>query len=158
MPARTLYLCSFVITLSIFPFLVFNLLLLRTPLLPDTKSFVISSGSMEPVLPVGSIIYTLRQSEYKAGEVVAFLKNKTTISHRVIGLKRIGNDTYYVTKGDANTVEDSDLVLENSVIGKVVAFVPFIGNIILFYKNPIGIILGTVLPALFFLVGPWWGS
>ncbi len=151
MTARALYLFLFVIALSVFPFVVFNLLISSTSLLPGAKSFVISTGSMEPVLPVGSIIYTLRQPEYKVGEVIAFLKDSGVVSHRIIGTTIVGGERYYLTKGDANNVVDEDLVQKNSVYGKIVTFVPIVGNIILLYKNPLGIIFGTVLPTLLFL-------
>lgn len=153
MPARALYFSFFLLTLFVFPFLVFNLLLTKTSLLPNAKSFVISTGSMEPVIPVGSIIYTLRKSEYKVGEIVAFLKDKGVESHRIVGTTKVGGNNYYMTKGDANTIVDEDLVLESDVYGKIVTFVPNIGKIILFYKNPLGLILGTVLPTLLFLLG-----
>ncbi len=143
MPARLSYLFLFCISLVVFPFVIFNILLTRTSILPGARSFVISTGSMEPSLPVGSIIYTVSKRQYRVGDIIAFLKNNSTISHRVVG-------TYYITKGDANTDLDQDLILEKNIYGKIVAYVPIIGKIILFYKNPLGIILGTVLPTLLF--------
>lgn len=136
----------------VFPFVVFNLLLSRTSILPGAHSFVISTGSMEPTLPVGSIVYTVRQSSYRVGEVIAFLKNKGTVSHRVVGSSTVGGEKYYETKGDSNSIKDIDLVHQTTIHGKVVAIVPIIGNIVLFYKNPFGILLGTVLPTLLFLL------
>ncbi len=152
MPARALYFSSFLFTLIVFPFVVFNVLLTKTSLLPNAKSFVISTGSMEPAIPVGSIIYTMKKSEYRVGEIIAFLKGKGVVSHRVVGTTMVGNNKYYLTKGDANNGVDEDLVQERSIYGKIVTFIPEVGKIILFYKNPFGIILGTVLPTLLFLV------
>lgn len=155
MPARLPYLFLFCISLVVFPFVIFNILLTRTSILPGARSFVISTGSMEPSLPVGSIIYTVSKSQYRVGDIIAFLKNNSTISHRIVGTTKVGKDTYYITKGDANTDLDQDLILEKNVYGKIIAYVPIIGKIILFYKNPFGIILGTVLPTLLLYFGPY---
>lgn len=152
MPARTLYFSFFLFTLIVFPFVVFNVLITKTSLIPNAKSFVISTGSMEPAIPVGSIIYTMKKSEYKVGEIITFLKEKGVVSHRIVGITMVGSNKYYLTKGDANNRVDEDLVQEGSIYGKIVTFIPEVGKIILFYKNPFGIILGTVLPTLLFLL------
>lgn len=151
MTARAFYLFLLGILLIVIPFLVFNILITRTLLLPGAKSFVITSGSMEPVIPEGSIIYTIKQQGYKIGEVITFVKDTTSISHRITNLVKVGSEIYYETKGDANSVADKDLVSSRNVFGKIVSFVPVVGNIFLFYKNPLGLILGTVLPTLLFL-------
>lgn len=158
MPARVLYYSYFTLLLFIFPFTVFNFLVTTTSILPGTKSFVVVSGSMEPAIPTGSIIYTLKKPQYSSGDVVAFIENKHTISHRIIGLKTVGHDIYYSTKGDANKIEDENLVPSQNIYGKATTVVPIVGRIVMFYKNPLGKIIGIVLPILLFLLVFRWGT
>jgi signal peptidase len=152
MPARVIYYSYFTVLLFIFPFTVFNFLITTTKILPGAKSFVVVSGSMEPLIPTGSIIYTLKKPQYNVGDVVAFSNNKHTISHRITGLRIIGKDVYYSTKGDANKVEDEDLVPLQNIYGKATTVVPVIGRIIMLYKNPLARILGIAAPILLFLL------
>jgi signal peptidase I len=152
MPARVVYYSYFAALLFIFPFTVFNLLITKTSLLPGAKSFVVVSGSMEPAIPTGSIIYTLKKPQYHVGDIIAFIHNNQTISHRVVGLRKIGSDTYFSTKGDANKGGDEDLVPLQNIYGKATTMVPLIGRIIMLYKNPIGQVFGIILPIFLFVL------
>lgn len=135
----------------IFPFLVVNLVLNKTAVISHTRSFVVSSGSMEPFVSRGSIIYTTQGKMYSIGDVVTFFIGGETISHRIVGVVKLGSQIYYSTKGDANYIRDLDLVPVQNVYGKVITVVPIVGFIILLFKTPIGLSIGTVLPALLFL-------
>ncbi len=137
-----------IFSLIIFPFTIFNLLIEKTPLLPGTKSFVITSGSMEPVIPRGSIIYTLQKTNYAIGDIITFERNSKFISHRITDLVAVGRNIYYSTQGDANKVHDEDLVPLSKIDGRITAVIPVIGNIVLFYKTPVGLLTGTVLPMI----------
>ncbi len=119
----------------IFPFTVFNFVILNTNILPKVKPFVVVSGSMEPAIPTGSIIYTIKKKEYQNGDVITFLDGKGNTSHRIVGSTTVGGERYYLTKGDQNDFKDEDLVSENNVLGKITATIPFVGRAILFLRN-----------------------
>lgn len=138
------------------PFVVFTLLTSKTDLLPNIKSFVIVSGSMEPAVPTGSIIYTLQNNFYSKGDVIAFSKDDKTISHRVLGVSTIGNEIYYTTKGDANNSKDADMVSRSEVVGRTFFYVPYLGKIVMAFKTPTGFFIGIVLPALIFVLIELW--
>jgi len=112
----------------VLPFTIFNVIVLKTPLLSNIKSFIISSGSMEPKVPTGSIIYTLKEKIYNKGDIIAFVDNNVAVSHRIVGIKELGSEIYYSTKGDANNMEDEDLVSKEAVYGKIIAVIPFVGK------------------------------
>lgn len=87
---------------------------------------VVTSGSMEPSLQTGALAVTRRIDQKQVpsipvGTVVAFrsLANpRTLIMHRVVA--RTSNsqgDVQFVTKGDANVVEDSLLLNSSRVVG-----------------------------------------
>ena len=62
------------------------------------RFYVVLSGSMEPKLPVGSLVVAdTERTNVKIGEIVTFQKSGRTVTHRVTGLKEHG----YQTKGDA---------------------------------------------------------
>lgn len=138
------------------PFVVFTLLTSQTNVFAGMKSYIIVSGSMEPAIPVGSIIYTKSQDFYSENDVIAFNKDSETVSHRIVNLKAIGNELYYTTKGDANKVSDSDLVARGDIVGKTFFAVPYLGKIIMSLKTPIGFASGIVLPTLVFIVIELW--
>lgn len=106
---------------------------------------------MNPSIPMGSVIYTKKESTYKKGDIIAFPLKGKTISHRVDDVIKVGSQIYYSTKGDANTISDFDLVERRSILGKTVFFLPFVGEIIVALRNQNLILLGAVLPTLLFV-------
>ncbi len=123
MPAQLLYCYYVAVGVFILPFAYINLLILKVPLFSGIKPFVVTSGSMEPAVPTGSIIYTVGEKVYKKGDVIAFSSNKESISHRIVGTAQLGPQVYFSTKGDANTLQDGDLVLPQNVYGKIILIV-----------------------------------
>ena len=139
------------ISFIIFPFALFNFILTKTPIFSNIKPFLVVSGSMEPAISTGSIIYTEKQSSYKTGDIITFILNKKIISHRIESIVLVGHTIYYSTRGDANAVADMDLVARDNVYGKIFGAVPMVGSVILAYKTQFGLISGTVLPTLLLL-------
>lgn len=147
------------LTIAVFimlPFVVFTLLTSQTSVLAGMKSYVVVTGSMEPSVPVGSIIYTMNQDFYTNNDIIAFKKEGSTITHRIVDTEVIGNELYYTTKGDANNAEDDDLVVRQDVVGKTFFSVPYLGKIVMSLKTPIGFTIGIVLPALVFILMELW--
>jgi len=86
--------------------------------------FVMSS-SMEPALPLGSLIVAVRQEAYVAGQVIVFKTEKGEVVHRIHHISQ----TCIETKGDANTSGDSDCLQNGDILGLVVSTVPYLGFI-----------------------------
>jgi len=145
-----------VVVFVMLPFVVFTLLTSQTSVFAGMKSYVVVSGSMEPSIPVGSIIYTKSEDFYSPNDVIAFQKEGATITHRIVGMEAVGNELYYTTKGDANNAEDEDLVVRQDVVGKTLFFVPYLGKIIMSLKTPFGFVAGIVLPSLAFVLFELW--
>lgn len=153
---KTIYV---LLTFSVFfllPFVVITLVTSKSDILSGMKSFVIVSGSMEPSIPTGSIIYTIKKDFYSNKDVIAFRENGRTISHRIIGVQGIGNELYYATKGDANNVEDNTLIAKSEVVGKSVFQIPYLGRIVMAFKTPIGFGIGIVIPSILFIAMELW--
>lgn len=135
----------------VLPFSVLTSVILKMSVTTGINAYVIVSNSMNPSIPIGSVIYTKKETVYKIGDIVVYPQKGKTISHRIDDVIKIGSQIYYSTKGDANTTSDFDLVERGIIFGKTVFFLPYIGEIILALRNQNLILLGAVLPTLLFL-------
>lgn len=139
----------------VLPFSVVTNLIIRTGFATGVNAFVVVSNSMNPTVPVGSVIYTEKKQTYKRGDIISFKNHGNTISHRVDKIIDIGSQLYYSTKGDANVVSDFDLVSVDKIIGKTVFFLPYVGAVIIAVRqlNPLYILVLAPL-LLFFFIKP----
>ena len=111
---------------------------LTLPPIAGYQVFDVVSGSMEPAVPVGSVVYAkqVEPSEIKVGDIVAYQDASGVVVHRVtVNRTSLGE---LVTKGDANNVEDFAPVPYSAVIGRVEAHLPFLGSFMSVYASPIG--------------------
>lgn len=145
-----------VVVFLLVPYIGITLVSSNTDILAGMKSFVVVSGSMEPAIPTGSIIYTVQKSFYNNSDVIAFNQDGRVITHRIVGIEPIGNEIFYKTKGDANNVEDSSLVNRNDIVGATMVSLPTLGKVVTSFKTPIGFAAGIVLPALLFIGMELW--
>jgi signal peptidase len=133
-------------------FVIVLALILFAPVLPiggniDTK--VVLSGSMEPEIPVGSVVVIKPAQEYFTDDVITFGSDSDgniPTTHRIIEKRLESGIAYFKTKGDANPKPDTREVRETAVLGKVVATIPFLGYVIDFAKKPLGFFLLIIIP------------
>ena len=130
------------------PLVVFTLITSKTEIIGGIKSFVVLTGSMEPAIPVGSIIYTRELSGYNSGDVIAFEKGGKTVTHRIVSVEQKNGSSFYKTKGDANSAADSDLIADASVLGRAEIRALNAGKLVLFLKTVPGFLGLIVFPAL----------
>ena len=103
----------------------------------------VSTPSMEPLYPVGSVVITKKTAikDFVVGDVVSFYSDDPAIlgkpnTHRIIEIAtKSGNITYFVTKGDNNPIADNYKVSEDKVIGKVQGSIGSLGKILGKIKN-----------------------
>lgn len=94
--------------------------------------YTVISGSMEPAIPTGSLVYIkgVEPEEVKEEEVIAFYGGRDTssiITHRVVANSAIMGE--FITKGDANETQDMNPIPYENYIGKVVLSIPVVGGI-----------------------------
>lgn len=96
------------------------------------------SGSMEPEIPVGSIVYVeaVRPEDIAVGTVIAFQSGDSVITHRVVENHLVEGE--FTTKGDANAGEDMNSVDYDNVIGRVARHYPVLGALMELYTSTIG--------------------
>lgn len=117
----------------------------------------IMSGSMEPVLKTGGIVFTdTKDRRPEIGDIVTYQAGENRVTHRVIRKESEG----YVTKGDANNKEDPTVVTADQITGKVIFALPCLGYAAVFVrqKTIFGILAVMILQEMFFLLMQWKGE
>ena len=92
--------------------------------------YTVVSGSMEPEIPVGSLVYVTnaKPEKIEVGDVIAFYGARdagTIITHRV--LENHIEDEEFITKGDANETQDMNHTRYDHLVGKVAWHLPKAG-------------------------------
>ncbi len=126
-------------------------LYLIVPRILGMKTFAVLSGSMEPEIPVGSIVITeeVDPATITPGQIITYqLEGDTMVTHRVV--KNDKNNKQLTTKGDANNVEDSNPVPYEKVVGHAKSKLPYAGYVVMYIKTPIGI--ACICGLLFILI------
>lgn len=102
------------------------------PLLLGYKAYAIVSGSMEPAIPEGSIVYAkyIKPEEIQAGDIIVFYsgRNGDAVTTHRVAENHIA-DREFITRGDANA--DNDMLPRpyENLIGRVELSVPFLGRL-----------------------------
>lgn len=123
--------------------------------------FTVLSGSMEPEIHTGSVVYVkdVDYKELKVGDVITYMLDEDTIStHRIVEVIPDEEDPDVIrfkTKGDANASADGTPVHCQNVIGSPQFSIPYLGYVASFIKEPPGtyvaIAAGIFLLILVFL-------
>jgi len=119
----------------------------------DTRYEPVYTGSMEPAIPVGSVV-VIKPADpetLKVGDIICFkteAEYPKTVTHRIIGITSQG----FITKGDANEDPDQWIVKKENVIGKVIAVIPLLGYLGYFVRTPIGFTLLIIIPATIIII------
>ena len=85
--------------------------------------YTVISGSMEPAIPTGSLVYIkeMEPKDVQVDDVIAFYGTKdaaSIITHRVVENRVLMGE--FITKGDANATKDMNPAPYDNFIGKVV--------------------------------------
>lgn len=120
-------LCN-ILGILIFAAVIGSSLLLTVPKIFGYEIYNVVSGSMEPEIPVGSLILVtpVRPESLAEGDIIAFESAGSVVTHRVAENKKLEGEL--ITKGDANEKEDIRPVPYAGVIGLVKRHVPYMGG------------------------------
>jgi len=149
------------IFLNVVSYLFFLLLLIvgfltlssNTSLLGSYESLLVRSGSMEPTIMTGDVIFAKQLNQYNKNDVVAFKdEGDRVITHRIVKIDESDGQLTFITKGDANRSIDNGTILQENIIGKVVFVIPTIGFLMSFVKTPPGLIIMIVFPAFLLII------
>lgn len=113
--------------------------------------YTVISGSMEPAIPTGSLVYVkgIAPEEVEEDDVIAFygsMDGASIITHRVVANSEIMSE--FITKGDANDSKDMNPVPYDNYIGKVMLTVPAMGQLAQIFTSNAGKIAAAGLIGL----------
>ena len=98
------------------------------------------TGSMRPAIDPGDLVVTRLSSAstITTGDVVVFDNGGTPYAHRVVEVRPLNGLQRLTTKGDANTVIDTDPVMAspNQQVPRVVWRVPAVGSTLAYLTSP----------------------
>lgn len=131
--------------------LVFLICLLLLPIFGINNKVVVS-GSMEPNIHVGSLIYirNVNFDNLKVGDVITYSLGDSTITHRIISIDY--DSLTCITKGDANESIDLSAVTSSQIVGKVFIIIPLLGYVVYFIKQNLVLIIGIAITIVLIIV------
>lgn len=146
-PLRRLKKLSYI---TLWLFLGTVLIFLLFPLLPIKDNYslkMVTSGSMSPTIRTGAIVMVKPLASYKVGDIITFQvgpSSKDIVTHRIVRQQ----ETQFITRGDANNVDDMHPIEHQQILGKVLLTIPWLGYAANFAHSKLGFILLIVIPAL----------
>jgi signal peptidase I len=128
------------------------------PLLTGGTSFVVAGGSMEPAIPIGSVVLDtpVDAEDLRPGDIVSLQTGSAhaVFTHRIVRIVALPDGLYVETRGDANPAVDPSLVSVRDVIGRVTVSVPYAGFGVALLSSIQGVLFVLSLAALL-LVAAW---
>lgn len=144
---KTIYVCVSLVAL-------FSMVLLASSLpVAGWRSFSVQTGSMEPDIKAGSLVFVHKTSpdDLKPGDVLTYVSRadkSQTVTHRLreVRVNEMGTREFIV-KGDANRSPDEP-VSDGQIVGKVLYHLPYLGSVSNFLRSPAGLVTLFYIPAL----------
>lgn len=117
---------------------------------------IIRGGSMEPALPLGSLVVVepVDPRTLSVSDVVAFRAGPgTLVTHRITQVFGGASEPRFETRGDANLTPDPVLATASAIVGRVVVTVPLAGYALAYLSLPGGMPSFLALIGMLFLAG-----
>jgi signal peptidase len=99
-----------------------------TVVVPGFEGDVVASGSMEPAISAGSIVFVAEEQRYEPGDVATFERRGRVVTHRI--------------------VEHSGIVPESAIRGRVVYQISLYGHLVLFAGSWLGYLTFVLVPGV----------
>ncbi|MPQ44401.1 signal peptidase I [Clostridium tarantellae] len=110
------------------------------------RTYTILTGSMSPEIEPGDLVVIKHENPEKlnVNDIITFNYDNKIVTHRIIEKEEAG----FITKGDNNNVEDSEVIKSKDVIGKVLTVIPKLGYLFSFTSHPLFVPILLVIIAL----------
>ncbi|HEX6127742.1 MAG TPA: signal peptidase I [Candidatus Limnocylindria bacterium] len=96
------------------------------PTISGQATVTIVGPSMGNTLPIGSLAYVEPAADYRVGDIVTFLANRSYVTHRIVA-DASGNGDFWVTQGDANATPDAVYIRSDQILGRATFHLPYLG-------------------------------
>ena len=155
-----------VLCVILIPILVVNLTLIiksytnsdEVPSVSGYLPLIVLTDSMYPEIQSGDLIicYTKDVKDVAVGDIIAFFdpagNGVSIVTHRVAEITEQDGELAFITKGDANNVEDRMAVPAENLVGVFQKRIPGMGSVAMFMQTTQGLILCVICPIML-LVG-----
>jgi len=126
------------------------------PKIAGYQVYIVLSGSMRPEFDTGSIAFVreVPVEEVTVGDIITFrsqFNEDSLTTHRVVNVESNG-DLKFITRGDANDVNDPNPVSAGQVVGRVTGSVPYVGYLLDFVQTRQGLILLIFIPGVLIII------
>jgi len=151
-----------VLCVILIPILIINITLIiksytNTDEVPSVSGYlplIVLTDSMYPEIESGDLIicHTEKPENVKEGDVIAFFdpagNGSSVVTHRVMEITEVDGEIAYITKGDANNIEDEKPVPGDNLVGVYKTRIAGMGSVAMFMQSTQGLILCVVVPIL----------
>ena len=122
-------------------------------------ALTVKSGSMEPAIPTGSVVFVkdVPAEQAKVGDVITYRDDgDNLITHRVVERYTAGESLRFVTKGDANDDPDAEPIYRGDFVGVVTFSIPLIGYVVAFGNTQMGYLALVLVPVMLLIFNELW--
>jgi len=122
--------------------------------IPGYDGFVVTSGSMEPEIQTGSLLFTrpLLAEKITVGDTITFQEDGGYTTHKVVEKNISGTEISFVTKGVNNDSPDPGTVSPEEITGVKILSIPLLGYVTAWAGTTKGFIGMVVVPAVLIIL------
>lgn len=127
------------------------------PKIAGYHMYIVLSGSMAPAFDTGSMVFVkpVEPGEIEEGDIITFRGSEDSsllTTHRVAEISGSGQGLEFITKGDANDVNDPNPVPGDNLVGKVALAAPYMGYLMSFGQTKQGMMVLIVVPGVLLII------
>lgn len=116
--------------------------IITLPRLVGIEPYITLSGSMEPEIKTGSIVYVnTKDQDVEVGDIVTYRltgdDTEVLVTHRIVR----EDNGLFITKGDANDSEDLAPIRQDQIVGTSMFSIPFAGYIAAKLKQKVVLVI-----------------
>lgn len=146
-------LCVFIVYMLVFMFR--GMKGNEPPTILNHQIYIVQSNSMSPTFKTGSLLIVNKadKQSIKETDIITYRRSGDSVAttHRVVDILN-DDGLQFVTRGDANNVDDPLPVNAEDVSGVVVTAIPYLGYLIGFIRTKQGLLVCIVIPALIIIL------
>jgi signal peptidase len=127
------------------------------PMIAGHHMYIVLSGSMSPAFDTGSVIFVepMEPEDIREGDIITYRglgDSRLLTTHRVVGIEGSGQDLEFITRGDANDVNDPYPIPGENLVGKVTLSIPYLGFLMGFGQSKQGLLVLVVIPGVLLII------
>ena len=114
------------------------------------RFYNVLTPSMTPTIPVGSMVLVkmVDVNELQPDDIITYSTSRDgslVVTHRIRDIVKTEDSLAFVTKGDANLVDDFNPVLASQVIGRVNLIIPYLGSIMTYIQRNLVLVIASII-------------